>query len=305
MTSFTLISDIEKQTNEIRKAIIQPDGSIQVKMEQWKYMNSINIDIINIDYSTLCELPRFLMRTSIFPIDNYFHNLDISHFLMWMAEIFSFRYDFNPDAMKQDTLFSRYFKSLLASQLFSITQLSMENIPFYLRESLGELSIFSACFSFAFLERCIRIKCSDFVGDDGLVLQDFNIPRYHRSDRKYVKGNYISNISHELKLLTLYVATIDFKDRLNRFMNELNEVSGHRLDDPFELISNWRNRLLHGENIWSTGLDVTTYLICMMLLDEIPEQIYNSKKDVLKDIIKFKQQDHIRAHDLWYRLKID
>jgi len=305
MTGFTSISDIDEKTNAIRKAIIHPDGSIQVKMEHWKYMNSLNIDILNIDYNVLCELPRFLMRTSIFPIDNYFHNLDSSHFFMWMAEIFSFRYDFNPDAMKRDSLFSRYFTSLLASQLYSITSLSMENIPFYLREALGELSIFTACFAFAFLERCIRIKCSDFVGDDGLILQDFDIPRYHRSDRKYVKGKYISNISHEFKLLTFYVAIDDFKDRLIKFVNELNEVSGHHLDDPFELISHWRNRLLHGENIWSTGLDITTYLICMILLDEIPGQIYNSKKDELKDIIKFKQQDNIRAHDLWYRFKIE
>ena len=98
-----------------------------------------------------------------------------------------------------------------------------------------------------------------------------------------------------------YVSSTFFKDILYNFLKELNEDSWLRFNDPFNLIGHWRNILLHGENIWSSGGDIATYLICLILLSNISRDEYNSKIDQLLEHIKFKQKT--KSPFLWYPYK--
>jgi len=297
MTKPTSFEEIDQLTRKFRESIIQPEGELSVKAEHIEYMSKTHFDIPNLDYDILSELPRFLFRTTIFPTGTKFGNADRSHFLMWMAEIRHYRWDFE----YRDNLFPTLFDSLMRAHSVEVNKLP-SSPDFRLTPLLMDVSMFAACFAFPLLERCIRTKCHEYVRGDGLVLQQFHIPRYGRRDRVYDVGNYISKISHELKLLELHVATSEFGKKLRSFIDEINEDFGLRFDDPYELIGYWRNRLLHGENIWSTGLDAVTYLICMMLMSEIRREEYNSKKDDLKKHIKFKQEK--ASPFLWYRYKL-
>lgn len=299
MSGYTSLEEIDQLTREFRESIIQPDGSRVLKAEHTEYMRTIHFDVPNMGYHVLFELPRFLVRTTIFPRGARYGNADEPHFLTWMTEICHFtKWNFK----YQDRRFTGLFDLLVSSHLANASGLP-SSLNFHLTRFLGSFHVFAACFAFPFLERCVRTKCKEYVRADGLVLREFRIPRYGKRDRSYDTGDYISNISHELKLLELYVATSEFRQRLRRFMDELNEDSWLRFNDPFELVSYWRNRLLHGEQIWSIGWDAATYLICMTLMSEIPKEEYNSKKDDLKEHIKSKQQT--ASPFLWYRYKLE
>lgn len=298
MVGYTSLEEINRLTREFRQDIIQPDGSIELKEKHIKYSSIIHFDIPNLDYDVLFELPRFLVRTTIFPRGVNIGNTDRPHFWTWMAEICNYsKWDFK----YRDRRFPYLFNLLISSHLASISTLPLP-LNFYQTQLLSSFHIFAACFAFPFLEKCLRTKCYKYVSEDGVVLKNFTIQLRGRKPRLYTKSSRISNITHELKLLDHYVATSFFRKRLQGFMDELNKDSGMRLNDSYELISKWRNPLLHGEQFWSTGRDAVTYLICMMLLSEISQKEYESKIDDLKENIKWKQKT--ASPFLWYNYKL-
>jgi len=290
---YSSLKEIDRLTSKFREGIIQPDGSRVLKHEHIEYQEMIHFDLPNLDYDVLFELPRFLVRTTIFPSGARYGNADQPHFLTWMAEICNYKWDFK----FQDKRFRHLFDLLVSSHLADVSSLP-SSLNYYLVMFLNSFHTFAACFTFPFLERCIRMKCYKFVRDDGFVLEDFDIPRYGRGTRPYRRGQYISNISDELKLLAFYVAMPEFRARLDRFMDELNEDSWIRLDDPYELIGRWRNTLLHGEHVWSSGWDAATYLVCMILLSEIGRKNYELIKNDIKQLVKWKQKT--ASPFLWY-----
>ena len=298
MVLVSSLEEMEQLTREFREGIVQPDGGRILKQEHLKYQSEIHFDIPNLSYDILCEVPRLLVRTTIFPNGARYGNSDQYPFWLWMAEVCNYRkWDFE----YRDKRFSDLFGLLISSHL--AVGIPFPSYPnYYLSRFLGSFHIFATCYAFPFLERCIRYKCHEYVNDDGYIIQDFSIPRFGRSDREYSRGQFISNISHELKLLDK-VATTNFREILRRFMDELNEDSWLRLDDPYEIIGNWRNMLLHGEHIWSSGWDATTCLICLVLLSEINAEEYNSKLADLKEDITWRQKQSTTF--LWYPYKIE
>lgn len=292
------IDELERITSEFRKDIIRPDGSRVLKEKHLIYQKTIHFDIPNMKYDVICEVPRFLIRTSIFPNGARYGNTDQPIFWLWMAEVSNFQdWDFE----YKDKRFVDLFGLLISSHLVDVSYLTIPH-NYHFGRFLGNFHILPACFAFPFLERCIRTKCREYVKNDGSVIKKFDIPRYGKTDRPYVVGKFISNISHEMKLLYHYVTSHDFKGIFNRFLDELNEDSWLRFPDPFDLIGHWRNMLLHGENIWSSGWEIATYLICLILLSYISEKEYNSKIDTLRKQIKYKQK--IKSPFLWYPYKI-
>lgn len=246
------LEDIDKITSDFRKAIIQPDGRHEFDEERYEYLGKIHFDIPHMEYNVLCEIPRYLVRTSIFPRGGIYGNLDKISFLLWMAEVSTYHeWDFE----YRDKRFKDLFGLLICSHLYDVSKINIPN-NYHFTRFIGNFHILPACYAFPLLERCIRFKCHKYVSHDGAVIKDFDIPRYGRNDRSYRIGQHISNISHELKLLYHHVASSNFQNTLNRFMNEVNEDSLLRLPDPFNLIGEWRNKLLHGEHIWSSGFDV-------------------------------------------------
>ncbi|GAJ03513.1 unnamed protein product, partial [marine sediment metagenome] len=222
-------------------------------------------------------------------------NSDQIPFLLWMAEVgFFHKWDFK----YRDKRFRDLFGLLIGSHLFDASNINMPN-NYHFTRFIGNFHILPACYSFPFLERCIRFKCHEYVSESGSVKKRFNIP----GERTYEIGRRsISNISHELKLLYHHVASSNFQNILNRLMDELNEDSWLRLPDPYNLIGNWRNKLLHGENIWSSGFEISTYLISLILLSYISEDEYNSKIDSLLEHIQYKQETN--SSYLWYVFQI-
>ena len=87
MVGHTSLEEIDKITREFRESVIQPDGSQRLTSDHMNYMQRANFDIPNLDYDVLCEIPRFLVRTTVFPRGNRYGNADKPHFLTWMAEI--------------------------------------------------------------------------------------------------------------------------------------------------------------------------------------------------------------------------
>ena len=288
------LEDIDKITSDFRKGIIQSDGSRAFDEEHYEYLGKIHFDIPHMEYNVLCEIPRSLVRTSIFPKGGIYENPDKIAFLLWIAEVSSFlKWDFQ----YRDKRFKDLFGLLICSHLFDVSKINMPN-NYHFTRFIGNFHMLPACYAFPFLERCIRFKCPKYVKPDGAVIKDFDIPRYGRNDRLYRISEHISDISHELKLLYHHVASSNFQNILNRFMNEVNEDSWLRLPDPFNLIVEWRNELLHGQKIWSSGFDVSTYLICLILLSYISEDEYNLKIDSLLEHVQYKQKTN--SSFLWY-----
>lgn len=294
MNCLTSLADIVKITSDFRKDIIQPDGSRVLQEKHLKYQNTIHFDIPHMEYDVLCEIPRYLVRTSIFPNGARYGNVDQRVFWLWMAEVSFFpEWDFE----YRDERFIDLFGLLISSHLVDVSKITMP-VNYHFARFIGNFHILPACYAFPFLERCIRTKCHQYVNEDGMVIKNFNIPRHGRNDRSYTIGQRISNISHELKLLYHYVASPNFRNTLNKFMNELNEDSWLRIPDPFNLIGCWRNRLLHGKNIWSSGWEIATYLICLILLSYISKVEYNLKIDSLREHIRYKQKTN--SPFLWF-----
>lgn len=298
MNSLTSLAEIDKITSDFRKDIIQPDGSRVLQDKHLKFQKTIHFDIPHIEYDILCEIPLYLVRTSIFPNGARYSNVDQLVFWLWMAEVINFEeWDFE----YRDERFIDLFGLLISSHFFDVSKITMPT-KYHFARFIGNFHILPACYAFPFLERCIRFKCHEYVNEDGTVIKNFNIPRHGRSDRSYTIGQPISNISHELKLLYHYVASTNFRNTLNRFMNELNEDSWLRLPDPFNLIGYWRNRLLHGQNIWSSGWEIATYLICLIILSYISKDEYHLKTISLREHIRYKQKTN--SPYLWYFFKV-
>lgn len=295
---YSSLEEIDCLTRKFRESVIQPDGSHVLKDEHMEYMRTIHFDLPNLDYDVLCEIPRFLVRTTVFPRGCRYGNADQPHFLAWIAEVCDYP---NWDFKHKDERFRHLFGLLISSHLADTSSL----LPSLRRPSsqvFMRFHVFAACFAFPFLERCIRTKCDEYVRDDGRVIKGFRIHRYGKTDRPYVRGRYMSNISHELKLLDRYVASPELRGRLRRFMDELNEDSLLTLEDPYELVGHYRNKLLHGEEIWSTGWATATYLVCLLFLDEITRDEYNSKMSDLREHAKWKQRTGLPF--LWYNYRI-
>ena len=62
----TSLEEIDRITREFRDSVIQPDGSQALAIDSMRYMQSVNFDIPNLEYDVLCEVPRFLVRTTVF-----------------------------------------------------------------------------------------------------------------------------------------------------------------------------------------------------------------------------------------------
>ena len=290
----TSLTEIDKITSEFRKDIVQPDGSRVLLDKHLEYQKTIHFNIPHMEYDVLCEMPRYLVRTSIFPNGARYGNIDQVAFWLWMAEVSNFgQWDFK----YKDKRFRDLFGLLISSHLVDVSKITMP-INYHFTRFIGNFHILPACYSFPFLERCIRFKCYKYVDEDGTVIKQFNIPRNGRSDRSYKIGQRVSNISHELILLYNYVASPYLQNTLYKFLNELNEDSWLRIPDPFNLIGDWRNNLLHGKNIWSSGWEIATYLICLILLSYISNDEYNTKIDSLREFIRYKQK--MNSPFLWY-----
>lgn len=295
MSSTSSLPEIDKITTDFRKDIVQPDGSRALQEWHIEYQKTIHFDIPHMEYDVLCEIPRYLIRTSVFPNGARYGNVDQHVFWLWLAEVSTFH---DWDFKYRDKRFKDLFGLLISSYFFDVSTITMPQ-NFHFARFIGNFHILPSCYAFPFLERCIRFKCHEYVRPDGAIIKDFNIPRYGGSYHPYRIGQRpISNISDELKLLYYQVASSRYQNIMDRFMNELNEVSWLKIPDPFNLIGNWRNKLLHGENIWSTGREIATYLICLILLSHITEQEYNMKIDTLREHIRYKQQTD--SPYLWY-----
>jgi len=300
----TSISEIEKLTKEFRESIIKPDGRHVLKAEHTKFMRTVHFDFPHLDYKTIFELPKFLVRTTVFPRECRYHNVDQTQFFAWSAELCNYPKWF--DKWK-DKEFSHLFNLLVSSQLREYTILIPKTINenIHIIDFLTGLDIFATCFAFPLLERCIRYTCNEYVKVDGVVIKHFTISELDGEDIKY--GNEgrkrVNNISHELKLLREYVASPEFRLRLDDFMRELNDASQWGFADPYNIIKKWRNPLLHGEQMSHIGLDFASYLISMLLLNQISEDEYNENLEDIRKLVKWKQRTS--SPYLWYRHPID
>ncbi len=232
MASTKLLSEIDTITTDFRRDIVRPDGSRVLHERHIEYQKTIHFDIPHMKYDVLCEIPRYLIRTSVFPNGARYGNADQYVFWLWLAEVSSFHdWDFE----YRDNRFQDLFGLLISSFFFDVGGITMPR-NYHFARFIGNFHILPSCFSFPFLERCIRFKSHEYVSPNGVVLKDFNLPRYGRSDRSYRIGQPpISNISHGLKLLYYHVASSHYQNIMDRFMNELNEVSGLRISEVVNL----------------------------------------------------------------------
>jgi hypothetical protein len=52
--------------------------------------------------------------------------------------------------------------------------------------------------------------------------------------------------------------------------------------DSYYLIDSWRNDLIHGRKYWSKRVPIVVNLICLLVVDEIVSNVYDSNLDVLQ-----------------------
>jgi hypothetical protein len=59
--------------------------------------------------------------------------------------------------------------------------------------------------------------------------------------------------------------------------------------DVYDLIDEWRNDLLHGNQYWMDRVPILLNLTCLLVIDEIDPLLYNSKKDEIKKHVEWMQ----------------
>lgn len=296
-----MLSKIDALTKKYRREIIQPTGGLVLAAGTLQYAisNNFNQDDITKDYVLFCNLPRFLLRESIFPMHNVIiADSAVSFFDFWAIKTINYfrfhprwihQFLFDPETIKQYENLT-LLESLLLFEIdrapYSIIR---ERTPLWkvINDANSKLL---PCFVFPFLENLVRSECKNLIRQDGTIIDINSFPtklkkqyqnRYQRDPQNF----QISNIGDELLLFTSTTtnplkSTIDFT--IKEFAKCLNSRS-----NPYKTFSNTRNSVLHGD-IGIQGTMAAKYIIFLIFLSKINATDYNNEFQKIKvRLLKF------------------
>jgi hypothetical protein len=159
----------------------------------------------------------------------------------------------------------------------------------------------SAPLTFAILEGLLRRKNSHYMNIDGSITDDFEAvsntgrTKYSRQYRKR-----INRIGDSLRCFEQFELPAQHRTcpYLQGFKIEaclLNLVPP--TSDVWEMIDNWRNQLMHGNEYWTVKVPMLINLICLLVLDEIEPAVYSSQQSYLQGRVR---SERVRRTELTF-----
>lgn len=259
--------------------------------EYEKYRITTNYKITEFPLAVLQEIPIILTKTLQIQIDPHDH----PQFWAWTAEVVHNLEQeiglFKCEVAQQFWLLinlnlSGLMRPPMNKDIQFLNMLTQKLVGHHVSEVIMHKHILSANLSFPLLEGIIRRKCSKYVLADGTVIRGFCAGGSSYSPSK--GRSRISNLGHELHLLE-NTANQNLKRAMNSFGNEVKKFDSSNNPDAYEVIYQWRNETLHGQEFWSTKHGVITNLICLILFHEIQDELYSSKLEGIKRHVEWNQ----------------
>lgn len=298
------LSKIRQLCDRYIELALRPDGSIALTAEHNKLLITRYFDIPNFSLEVLQELPVYLTQTLAFPRGNVIVTQDHTLFWAWTAEVVH-------QLEREIELFNgditHFFGLLVHANLSSLGRAPRDRrdmninsairllVDNHVEAVITEIYTLSAGFAFSLLEKLIRKKCGEYVKENGKIKKDFKI-----KNRPYEQGGIISNLAHELHLLEK-IGNENLKKKMQMFKEKLRKAEEKPSKDAYNILKEWRNTLLHGERLFSTTTGIVTNLICLVLLNEIPKDLYETKKEEIKKTVKWNLRLGMpRAHWSFY-----
>jgi hypothetical protein len=282
-----MLAKIDTLTSQYRKATLHPDGSLTIGSENKRLslLENFKIEELISDFNLLCNLPPYLLRTSIFPRDNI---IQVDEFLkifdIWVIKTINFFSNHFSRRLRTHDLISaeeyrnvEVFESLLLVDLDRISSSIKENTSLGMVINALNDRIFP-CFVYPFLEGLVRKECKGILNIDGTIANiDAFPPEIKGKYEGKKQGFQVSNIGHELLLLTTS-STNPLKNIIEKTLQEFAKCIDSP-DDPYTTIKNARNGILHGD-IGYKGAITAKYIVFLILLSRINEAEF--KKEVQK-----------------------
>lgn len=273
---------------------LREDGSLFIVDERNQYLITKHFKIAHLPLAALQVLP-----ISLTPTLRIETNQDHAELWAWTAELV---HNLEADVSLFKDEVRDQFELLIHLNLSHLGVTPRDNWHMMLNRLTRELAghhvaqviaykfILSGNLSFPLLEGITRRKCSEFVTIDGSIKKAFSLS----NGTSYSPGkggrNWISSLRDELLLLHEKVASPELQDCMEEFKRKVSQFHNDGQQDGYQLIYDWRNEALHGEEFWITKYGVITNLICLILLHEIPHDVYSSKVDQIRQIVEWQKK---------------
>jgi hypothetical protein len=152
--------------------------------------------------------------------------------------------------------------------------------------------------AFSVLEGLLRRKNKDYMNTDGRVTNNFSVLDASGSARNWVTGNMLNRLKFSLRCFEQVV--VPNRGRPCTCLVETKTEFASLYTPPpamdvYDLIDEWRNDLMHGNQYWMDRVPILLNLMCLLIIDEIDPVLYNSKKDEIKKHIEWMQKTRTRG----------
>ena len=190
-------------------------------------------------------------------------------------------------------LFGRKWNMFRGGQFANTTSVVTKFINEHLLQTELSKWQISGPLSFSVLEGLMRRKNKDYVNTDGRVTNDFSVLDAAGIERNCVTGRTLNRLNFSLRCFEQVV--IPNRGRACACLDEIKAeftslYTPPPAKDVFDLIDEWRNDLMHGNQYWMDRVPILLNLICLLIIDEVDPVLYNSKKDEIKKHIEWVQR---------------
>jgi hypothetical protein len=160
-------------------------------------------------------------------------------------------------------------------------------------ELTGGSFTISASLSFAVLEGLLRRLNSSFVNNDGSVHTQFSVTYSNGRSRVFKVKERLNQINDSFRLFenTTCVNRKRNCSGLAELKKEIFNLYGSSRE-AYDLLNEWRNDLVHGNQYWNNKIGVVLNAICLLMLDTIGPTIYDGKISDFQKYANKKRQNH-------------
>jgi hypothetical protein len=165
---------------------------------------------------------------------------------------------------------------------------ALQYVNIHLLEIRSDKWLIAAPLTLAVLEGLLRRKNKDYVNADGSVIKQFEVRNPQGKRTKYHVGDRLNRIKDSLRCFEQLVTSSRkrdcpyLKETKTEFASLHPPTSGL---DVYDLIYQWRNDLMHGNEYWSDRVPILLNVICLLVIDEVEPAFYNSQTVKLKTSI--------------------
>jgi len=145
--------------------------------------------------------------------------------------------------------------------------------------------------AFGVLEGLLRRKNKSYVSNEGIIHRPFTVMRPTQHPKTW-SGGRLNRIDDSLRLFEQVVV----KDR-HRLCSALGSLKDEiaklysTTTDVFDLIDSWRNDLVHGNKYWQNRVPVILNIICLLTIDDIEPNIYDSRMNEIRRTLEWQRQN--------------